>query len=429
MTPTLVDAPAPGPATFGVRSPAAAVRRSAVNPVVRAALYLFVTSIPFEMPNRPLPIEVPTLTGCVLLAASLLEPRACFRRVPAAFVAFVAYLWVLAAGAVVNGVHYGPELLKAFADLSELCLVLWVAFNLFADERTVRGALLAFGLACAARAGLQVLGIAVTTLPVYASPMASAPSAYQVTVLGQNPNLTAMILSGGVLTLIGLASGPDRRFRRMGAVAWALSAVVGLALIQGGSRGGLLCALVGLAVLAWGRQGARNRLRNGGIALLAAGVLAWGAYASPMMRQRLEQTESGQLSGRTQIYSLLMDMIRERPLLGWGVVANHYELGRRLDDPRYVSRDPHNLLLELLTGEGLLGSLPFVVAVLFCWAGAWRARAGPLGLLPLAFLAAQQTGTMSGTWIESKILWFAFALALAAGAHWAAPDPGAEAVG
>jgi hypothetical protein len=65
----------------------------------------------------------------------------------------------------------------------------------------------------------------------------------------------------------------------------------------------------------------------------------------------------------------------------------------------------------------------------------WRAssrRAGdgncddgarPLGVMPLAMVGAILIGTLSGTWIASKILWLCLTVALAAGAHWSSRPP------
>ena len=46
--------------------------------------------------------------------------------------------------------------------------------------------------------------------------------------------------------------------------------------------------------------------------------------------------------------------------------------------------------------------------------------------IPLAVFATVFTGTISGTRIASKILWLAFALAVAAGDHWPGPSAAAE---
>src|SRR2546429_3600125 len=96
------------------------------------------------------------------------------------------------------------------------------------------------------------------------------------------------------------------------------------------------------------------------------------------MRNRLfAAAESGQLAGRERIYPALLVMIRERPVLGWGPVENQVELERRLQDPGYVKRDAHNLLLELLTSTGVAGPIPFLLAPLACVRSASRVRHPP----------------------------------------------------
>lgn len=408
------------PAVRRVERPRPVARAgSAVHPLLRGALYLFFASIPFEMPQRSIPVEVPTLTGCILLLAALLQPSIAFRKIPSAVIAFGAFLIVAIASAVLNGMQHAPDLFTLVAELTQLVLLMWVIFNLFADERALRGTLLVFAAACVARAAIQLLGIAVTRLPVYASFTASSPSAYRVTTFGQNPNLSAMIFAAGIVVLLGLDLPGGARLHRLRVVTWPLAALLAVAIVQGGSRGGLLCALVGIATFALRGRTPLHRVRNALVASIAVVLLGWGALQSHVMRERLTQSEEGELSGRGRIYTLLWHMLRERPLVGWGLVANEYELGRRLDDPRYVSRDAHNLFLDLFTSVGLLGAMPFLIGLGLAVRGAWHARAGPLGLLPLGVLLAVLTGTLSGTWIASKILWIALTLALAAGAHWA----------
>src|SRR5256714_903516 len=50
--------------------------RPQVQRVVRWALYAYICSIPFEMPGRSIPVEIPTLVGSVFLLATLLDRRA-----------------------------------------------------------------------------------------------------------------------------------------------------------------------------------------------------------------------------------------------------------------------------------------------------------------------------------------------------------------
>jgi O-antigen ligase len=385
---------------------------SRVNLLVRLALYLFVLSIPFELPKRSIPLEVPTLTGFVLLGATLLNPSACFRRIPAALLFFTAYLWVLGVSGMVNEVEYRMQAVRLFISLGQLVLLFWVVFNLLEDQRVLRGTLLALVASCVARAVIQLLGIGATPQEVWTG-------GARLTVLGQNANLSAIILSAGLVMVIGLRMSGDRRLPRLGAMAWPLALLISWAVIQTGSRGGLLCAAAGVATFTFRGRTAWLKLRNGALAVLGLGLLGWGALRSPMMRARLEEAAvTGHLAGRERIYPAALQLVRERPILGWGPVDNQYEIARRIEERRRLRRDAHNLVLELLTTAGLAGAMPFMCGLALCVRGGWRARRGPLGVLPMALLAAVLTGTMSGTWIAAKILWLALAVALAAGTHW-----------
>src|SRR5207244_13050458 len=76
---------------------------SRLNPVVRWTFYLLVCSIPFEFPDRSFPVEIPTLTASLFLFATLLDPRACYARKPAALLCFVAYLYAYWLSVALNG--------------------------------------------------------------------------------------------------------------------------------------------------------------------------------------------------------------------------------------------------------------------------------------------------------------------------------------
>lgn len=386
--------PATAPPAPVVRTP------TAVNPVVRAAFYLFVLAIPFEIPHRVIPIEVPTLFGLVFLLATLINPSACYRWMPKALWWFGAYLWVFGLSTLVNRADHTGEVLRLFLSFAQLLLILWTGANVLRDPRVLRGALLTLGFACALRAGMQVLGIAAQEVSVWTGGV-------RVTVLGQNPNLSAIILSAGLITALNL---------RPRVLFWPIAAVMGLAVIQTGSRGGLLCVAAGLVVLLWQGGTAWQRIRNGLVGLVALALLLFGVSRSEMMRTRFETAATeGALAGRERIYPAVLGMIGERPLLGWGPVENTYEIARRIDDQHRETRGPHNLVFELLSATGVLGMIPFLVGLWLCIRAGWRARHGPLHMLPFALLAAVLMGTVSGTWIAAKILWLVLAIALATG--------------
>jgi O-antigen ligase len=383
----------------------------AANPVVRAALYLFVLSIPFEIPRRTIPLEIPTLTGLVFLATTILNPSVCYRRLPPAAVWFSGYLWMLALSAVVNVPTNTALVVRGFLSLTMLLLLFVTIYNTLSDQRVVRGVLIAIVLSCSARAALQVAGIAATPYDMWTG-------GQRVTILGQNANLSAMILSAGLVTVVGLATRQDPRLPRIGLPAWPLAAMIAIAIVQTGSRGGMLCAAAGLVSLLFRGRTFSRRLRNLLLGVVALGALGVVAYRSEVVRERFAEAASGNLAGRERLYPALVEMFVERPWIGWGPIENQYEVARRTIDQKYDHRDAHNLVLELLTTAGIAGAIPFLVGIGLCAASAWRARHGFLGLLPLAMLVAVLTGTVSGTWIEAKVLWLVLAFGLAAGAHW-----------
>ena len=200
-----------------------AVRRPVshrIAPLVRLAFYLFVFSIPFEMPDRTIPIEIPTLTGSLFVVASLLNLSAVYRRVPGAVLWFGAYLWFFGLSTLWNRSEHGGQVLALFISFVQLVLLAWTGSNVLRDRRAMRGALLTFALACFLRAAMQVLGIGT-------SYHAEWTGGVRATVLGQNPNYSAIILSAGLVAVLNL---------RVRVLAWLMAGVIGVALIQTGAR-------------------------------------------------------------------------------------------------------------------------------------------------------------------------------------------------
>jgi len=390
-----------GVATFPSYAAATPQTRSAVNLFVRAALYCFVLSIPFEMPNRIFPVEIPTITGAIFLLATILQPSMSYRRIPGAALWFFAYLWMFGFSTLINRSAHGMLVFQLFLLMLQLVLILWSASNLLRDRTVLRGVLITLAFAAAGRAALQVLGIGATAQEVWTG-------GERVTAFGQNANLSAIIMSVGAVILLNL---------RPKIITWPVAAVVGLAIIQTGSRGGLICLVLGVLVWAIGSgRTAGARLRGVAVGVFVLGVLAFGVLRSDMLRTRLlAAAEAGSFAGREHIYPAAVGMISERPMLGWGPIENQFEIATRIGEEKKDRRDAHNIVLDLMSSTGILGTIPFFIGYLLVVRSALRARRGPIGILPLALLAVTFMGCMSGTWIASKILWLTFSIALATG--------------
>jgi O-antigen ligase len=374
--------------------------------LLQGGLYLLVASIPFEYPERSIPLEIPTLMGAVFLLGTLFHPRRCYGRVPAAVIWFGLYLIAFLLAMVASGGEYLSPALSEFVVVLQGVLVLLAAGNLMQDETVATRAMATLVGACVIRAALPFLGFAKTANVVWTG-------GERVSALGQNANSAAMILAAGLVALIGLAYG-RRGSRSRLILTGLLGALLGFAVLETGSRGGLASLVGGVLVFALAAHTLRARVRNAVIATLAIALLIVGILRLPVMKNRLEDSmKTGNMAGREQLYPALWTMFLEKPALGWGPVANTYELAQRIGERERPLRAAHNVVLELLTATGVVGTIPFLIGAWLCARAAWRSRRGPHGVLPLALFCSVLISNMSGDWIAAKLIWVVLAYAFA----------------
>ena len=404
-TPTRVVRQVPVPAS----EPVVGAQTESVNPITRWAFFAYVLSMPFEYPNRSIPIEITTLTGAIFLLTTVLSPRACYGRVTAAVGWFFAFLFAFVASYTVNGAIVPAEVTRHFLSLLQLILVLWASCNLMRHDPIARGALLSIAAACIGRALLQVAG--------GGSVAATGAGAHRQSALGQNANLSANIMAVGFLALVGLAYLRDRGGIKPRMLTWPFAGLIGLAIVQTGSRGGLMALATGLVLFAMTGRSVRVRVRNAFVVVLVMGFFGYVAATSAVMTARFEKAKEGNMAGREQIFPVAWQMFLERPVIGWGPSSNKYELAVRLPEHNQDRRDPHNLWLEVLTLTGIVGAVPFCLGLALAYRAAWMSRRGVNGVLPVAIMTTVLVGNLSGNYIASKVLWFALALALASTSH------------
>lgn len=193
-------------------------------------------------------------------------------------------------------------------------------------------------------------------------PPSPEEAGYRLRGLSGHPNVLGQ--QAALLVLLALAA------RRIGTVSLAvmLAAVTSglVALWLTGSRT-TLAATLAAAGLLWLRE---HRILLPALWLIAAGVLAGLFLAALGLFPDLQATvgqlsrsgsiaEVTTLTGRTDLWAVTLDIIAERPLLGWGFNGTEAlivgSVGRAFEgDPV----NAHNMLLQSLLGLGLLGSLP-----------------------------------------------------------------------
>ena len=152
--------------------------------------------------------------------------------------------------------------------------------------------------------------------------------------------------------------------------------VVGLcfaAMVAVNSRSALLAAVVGVA-LAIGFHGGRRlwwALAGSAIVLIATD----GLRGFPLLNKFMEYGLF--CNTRLPLWAAAAQLWYEQPLLGYGADSFSALYRQRLEamvlpacsmiDPRHTPW-PHNLLLEMLSSQGLLGTIPFVLTL------AWGVR-------------------------------------------------------
>jgi O-antigen ligase len=169
---------------------------------------------------------------------------------------------------------------------------------------------------------------------------------------------------------------------------------------------------------------------GGGLVFLLSGMVAEEFARGSVTSHRLQRSwDEGDTAGRTEIWEYARNMIKERPLLGYGGVNNYYELGLRLnfDMNGFYYRDTHNLLYAVLTEVGLIGGVPFLGAMLYALWIAWRYGRRCDDGVPFALMCVLYVMNASITGYHQKIFWVVVAAAAACGmergGEQEAPDP------
>jgi O-antigen ligase len=299
---------------------------------------------------------------------------------------------------------FSTGVIEQFFRLVQLLSLFWISYNLLKHEQVLNGTLWALSAATVLLALLQLAGVT-----------SDVSGQGRVAAFAGNPNGLATILSLGLLALFGLAYGREKQDWKGRAVFWLGSGMLAIAMVQTGSRGGVLAVMGSLSVFFLRGKNLATKLKFGAIAFMGIIVLVVASYRIEAVRVRWEKTFYDQdLAGRQKIFPATVGMILEKPLIGWGPINHLWELGPRIGRPY---RDEHNVYLWILAEVGVLGAIPFFTGLWLCSCAAWRGRRGAQGILPLVMLLFLLAASMSGTLHKNKYFWVVLSLALAASSY------------
>ena len=190
-----------------------------VRPLVRWAFYGFVATIPFETVDLGIPLETTMISLGILLITIFTQLSLVFRRPPAAFGFFIAYLLMCYFAFAINTPAYlYREAIWQLLVISQLIVMSWMAFNIMRSEQVARKALIIFALSCALLAVLQQLGISQSA--------EGRGGLDRVTALGFHPNNIARILGLGLLSIAGLVYAVKRPAFKSHIWVWGVIALL-----------------------------------------------------------------------------------------------------------------------------------------------------------------------------------------------------------
>jgi len=387
------------------------------NRLIVASFCLMVASFHFEMPDGRFHYQLPSMAAAVFMACTALQPRVCYRALSSPLLWFVAFFFAYCASILVHGWYIDWDMRRMVLFLIQAIFVFWAASNLLADDKVSRAVLWSFALASVVRAGLPLIGIGRTTYEEHWT------GGERVSAWGQDPNFASTLLASGAIALVWLAYARPGTPRWLRVLTWPAVVVIAMAILDSGSRGGMLALAAGLlASVLRHTQRVTVLLRQMVVGVVAVVALGVAAMNTEVMRGRLEATtQGGSLAGREKIFPAVWDMFLEKPTTGWGPQINHHEVGKRAPYLAKEYRDTHNLFLEVLSATGLLGTIPFFVGLGLTGLAAWQARRGDYGILPFALLGVLLVANLSIDMLLHKPFWFVLGFAVAGKAR-VAPD-------
>lgn len=374
-------------------------------PLLKWTFLLFIGSIPVEVLGVGLETENFSLSkafGMILLVVSLGYRDIAFRRMPRTAVWFGLYIIVSGLMLIRPDAPTDSTGIMFLVSYIQLLILHIIAYNIILAMGTGLNVVVAYIAGALILAGVTVSQYGLMNI---------AGASERLDVLGLDENNAASILGIAIVGVVGLAL--IRKAIPL-LVSIPLILTLGVVMAATGSRGGVLTCVTGLAVLLLPRSRRMTMFRR---AFMVASlcVIGWVLWSSSsILQRRVDVMMYSDYEARFGLRDVLMResarMIAEKPVLGWGIGAGVSELGRRMGRPPI---DTHNTLTWVLLDTGLLGGVPFLIALFLGVRTAWRVRYSRESTLPIALLVSVMTATMTVNWINRKHIWLFVAYAVA----------------
>ena len=381
-----------------------------VPKLVYWTLILFVFTIPFEAAELLFAqrgvLSLARVAGVGFLACCFLYPARCLPYPNRALQWILVYFLIC----LFHGLFIPAPFLNAFARdllfMAQFFIIFWLVAGLLKDEKCARSVLFSFSIA----AVLMSLG-ALLGAPGFSAAVMERTTARLTVAEGSNPNYIAYVTGLSAVILVGflLNNSKQSPWRKVSLIA--LLAPLFSVTVATGSRTGMAALFLGMSIYVLPVGRSRRKLTALLWGTLAAAAIVYLSLSNATSSSRWDITYASKSNARFEIWSLAIGVIADRPIFGWGPIMHEAELGRR---EGRKNRSPHNVLLYLFSEGGIVGGGVFLVGLWFCIWGAWRARSGLFGLMPLALVVTVIMNNLTHVWLLRRPTWIMLGFAIAA---------------
>lgn len=331
-------------------------------------------------------------------------------RAPSLFVVAMALFVLLNAASVFWSVSTGASIRRA-GTFAQLWLVVVLVWQLVRSEHRRRALLQAYVSGGWIAAGSILFGFVTGW---------GYDNNFRVAGFDSNANWAALAIALAIPMAWHLAITSGRRWIQWLDGLYLLAALVAIGLTA--SRGGLIAALLALTIVpfTFGRLGWwRSTLIV--VLLVSASIAAWNILPKEnVARIAAGPTEltQGDLTGRTEIWQAGLQVLPDRPLLGYGSgaysVAVVPVLGRGIDS--------HNGYLAILVQLGVVGLALFVGLILLAAVPPALASRGSERVFYVVLAAVLVVALLPANFEFHKATWFILALLTTRSAVVTVPD-------
>lgn len=241
---------------------------------------------------------------------------------------------------------------------------------------------------------------------------------------GANLNNQAYWYGLGLVTLAWILIERWPRLRKGEVLIVAGAALLAIALLKTGSRGGVLAAVIGISVMLALSLRKRNFSAFVSLVPLLAGASFWLVATSEVVVNRFGALLAGDDDGgRMSIWGPALELVTEHPWLGVGPEFAEL-LGAARENATGRNISSHNSYLQVALAFGIPALMLWLTLIGSVLLRCWRAQKNPIGALLFALAVSSLAYGISADLSFNKYFWVLLAIASQVHIYAAVLQPG-----